>query len=307
MKDTIDRFNPQAKLASNENFTKFLKGDKVYPVNVEISPSHTCQAQCDWCFYAGTHVKKSVGMMDKSILITLIKDLKELGLKALSWTGGGEPTLHPDLPELIELAHSLGIKQGMFTNALSKIEYNPSLFEWIRVSNTDKPWPIKNLEYLRKHTKILGMAYNYTGNDEEVKGALEIGKRSGVDYVQVRQALNLRGLVTDREPPEIDDPLLFITKYKFDDSSNPHGYSKCYGFNFVPFIWYNGNVDVCGYMRNEGKPYTLGNLKEKKIKQILDEAPRFVPVKETCQVCCKNHLINKLVNNSLNLKDKDFV
>lgn len=305
--DAIDRFNPQAKLAAQENFVKFLKGEKVYPVNIEISLSHTCDAVCSWCFYAGTHVKKSAGMMEKDILIKLVKDLAELKVKAISWTGGGEPTLHPDFPELVDLAYSLGIKQGLFTNALLKAKYDPTKFEWIRVSNTNRAWNLKNIEYLRKHTKILGMAYNYAGNDDEVKESLKVGNEAKVDYVQVRQALNLRGLVTERVPPPIDDPLLFVTKYKFDNSSNPHGYSKCYGFNFVPFVWYNGNVDVCGYMNKHGAPYTLGNLNEKGIKQIFDEAPRHVPVVGTCQVCCKNHEINKLINNAIELKDPEFV
>ena len=305
--DTIDRFNPQAKLASQENFLKFLKGEKVYPINIEISLSHTCNAHCSWCFYTNTHVAKKEGMMDKDILFQLVQDLSELGIKAISWTGGGEPTLHPDFSEVVDLTDSLGIKQGLFTNALLKAEYDPAKFEWIRISNTDKDWNIKNIEYLRSKAKVLGLAYNYSGNDKEVKDALEIGNDIKVDYVQVRQALNLRGYVTERKPPEINDPLLFITKYKFDNSSNPHGYSKCYGFNFVPFVWYNGNVDVCGYMNKHGKPYTLGNLKEKRVKQIFDESPRHVPVVGTCQVCCKNHEINKLINNAMELKDKEFV
>jgi organic radical activating enzyme len=303
----FDRFNPQLKLASNENFSKFLRGEKVYPINIEISPSHTCNAKCPWCFYAGTHIKKNIGMMDTKILIQLINDLAKLGLKSFTWTGGGEPTLHPDFSKLSKLVHSHGIKQGLFTNALLKPTYDPLLFEWIRVSNTERDWPEANIKWLRDKTKVLGMAYNYAGNDEEVYESLRIGKEIKVDYVQIRQALNLRGLVTERQPPNIKDPILFITKYKFDDSSNPHGYTKCYGFNFVPFVWYNGNVDVCGYMNKCGAPYTLGNLNFKSIKEIMDEAPRHVPVVGTCQVCCKNHLINKLVNEALELKDGEFV
>jgi len=303
----LDRFNPQLKLASDERFSQFLRGEKVYPINIEVSPSHTCNAKCPWCFYAGTHVKKNIGMMNTDILVKMINDLAQLGLKALTWTGGGEPTLHPHFPDLVRLVADHNIKQGLFTNALLKPAYDPLHFEWIRVSNTDREWPVENIKWLRPRTKVLGMAYNYAGNDEEVHESLRIGKEAKVDYVQVRQALNLRGLVTDRPPPEINDPILFITKYKFDDSANPHGYTKCYGFNFVPFVWYNGNVDVCGYMNKCGAPYTLGNINFKPIKQILDEAPRHVPVVGTCQVCCKNHLINKAINEALELKDKEFV
>jgi len=303
----LDRFNPQLKLVSDEKFNKFLRGEKVYPINIEISPSHTCNAKCPWCFYAGTHIKKNVGMMNTEILKECLNDLKELDVKAITWTGGGEPTIHPNFSELIELASQLEFKQGLFTNALAKPIYNPLLFEWIRVSNTDREWPIENIKLLRKNTKSLGMAYNYAGDDDAVKESLKIGKEIKVDYVQIRQALNLRGLITDRHPPDIKDPILFITKYKFDDSNNPHGYSKCYGYHFVPFIWYNGNIDVCGYMNKCGVPYTIGNLHVKRIKQILDDVPRSVPVVGNCQVCCKNHLINKIINEALELKDKEFV
>jgi MoaA/NifB/PqqE/SkfB family radical SAM enzyme len=303
----LDRFNPQLKLASDERFSKFLRGEKVYPINIEVSPSHTCNAKCPWCFYAGTHVKKNIGMMDTAVLTKFLNDAANLGVNAITWTGGGEPTLHPDFAAMSELVHALGMKQGLFTNALLKPTYNPSLFEWIRVSNTERAWPTENIQWLRSKTRVLGMAYNYAGNDEEVHTSLRVGKEAKVDYVQIRQALNLRGLVTTRQPPAIQDPLLFITYYKFDDSPNPHGYKQCYGFNFVPFVWYNGNVDVCGYMNKCGSPYTLGNLHHKSFKEIMDEAPRSVPVVGACQVCCKNHLINKTINEALELKDKEFV
>lgn len=303
----LNRFNPQLKLASDENFSKFIREQKIYPINIEISPSHTCNASCPWCFYAGTHVKKNIGMMDTDLWRTLIKDLSQLKVKAITYTGGGEPTLHPDFPEMVQLGYELGLKQGLFTNALLTPKYDPFLFEWIRVSNTDKEWPVKNLKYLRNKTSVLGMAYNYAGNDDEVKESLKIGKEVKADYVQIRQALNLRGLVTNRLPPDLKDPLMFVTYYKFDDSANPHGYTKCYGYHFVPFVWYNGNVDVCGYMDKCGIPYTLGNLHEKPLKQILDESPHSVPVTENCQVCCKNNEINKMINSALNLEDKEFV
>jgi MoaA/NifB/PqqE/SkfB family radical SAM enzyme len=246
-------------------------------------------------------------ILDREIALTLIKDMADLSVQAVTWTGGGEPTLHPDFPQLCATAHEAGLEQGLFTNALAPPKYDPSLFKWIRVSNTDKAWNLKNLSALRTRAKVLGMAVNYTGDHEVVHEALRVGKEIGVDYVQVRQALSLHGFVTSRPPPVIDDPLLFVTSYKFEDSANKHGYSKCYGFNFVPFIWHNGDVDVCGYHPKKGGPYTLGNLKQTRLAAILAAAPRHVPVIESCQVCCKNHEINKLVNKALDVTDINFV
>jgi MoaA/NifB/PqqE/SkfB family radical SAM enzyme len=302
-----ERFNPQMKLARHGEFYDFLEGKKIYPINIEVSPCHTCNATCPWCFYAGTHGKLKSSTLDKSVGIQLIEDLAYVGTKAITWTGGGEPSLHPDFPEFTRHAHESGLEQGLFTNGLLMPRYDPSLFKWIRVSNTDKSWNEGVLSKLRETSKVLGMALNYVGNDEEVMEALSIGEKVGVDYVQVRQALELRGLVTEREPPKIDHPLLMVTLYKFGDSSNPHGYEKCFGFNFVPFVWHDGNVDVCGYHRGKGGELTLGNLHSQRFKEIIDNAPEYVKVRSDCQVCCKNHEINKLVNQAKDLKDVNFV
>lgn len=304
-----NRFNPQLKLASNERFSQFIAGKPVYPINIEISPSNVCDAICEWCFYKGTHTKPNKGAyIDIGVLETLIKDLRSLDVKAISWTGGGEPTLHPDFKRITDLANDLGFKQGLFTNALHKsgIKYSPEHFTWIRVSNTDRDWNIDNLKSLRDRCKVLGLAVNYDGNDEVVVRAEEVGEEVNVDYIQIRQALNLRGLITERLPPKFVSSKTFLTTYKFDDSSNPHGYTECYGYHFVPFIWHDGSVDVCGYMKKvEG--YSLGNIYDKPIKKIFDEAPRHVPVINTCQVCCKNHEINKSVNAALKLEDREFI
>lgn len=237
----------------------------------------------------------------------MLADFKDCGGKAVSWTGGGEPTLHPRFPLFVQSAAINGLKQGMFTNALSKPHYNPESFEWIRVSNTDKPWPVTHMKEIRQRAKTLGMALNYTGDDSEVYKAIAVAHEVEVDYLQVRPALNLRGLMTDRKPPQIDDPILFVTNYKFEDCNNAHGYEKCYGHNFMPFVWHDGSVDACAYHRSRGAPYTLGNLHQKRWREIFVSAPAHVPVISECQVCCRNHETNKAVNQALQLENREFV
>lgn len=302
------RFNPQIKLATHRQFQEFVAGGKVYPINYEVCPTHVCQAKCSWCFYAGTHLSMAPdSVMDFNIAKDMMLDMFHMHTKAITWSGGGEPTLHPRFRELVEMAHWNDLKQGLFTNGLSMPKYNPGLMEWIRVSNTDRDWNVNVLKELRQSAKVLGMAINYVGDDAGIHRALEVADLVGVDYVQVRQALALRGYLTDRKPPEIDHPKLMITKYKFEDCTQPHQYQECFGFNFVPFIWHDGDVDVCGYHRKKGAPYTLGNLHQLRLSHIMKRTPRSVPVCGSCQVCCKNHEINKIVNMALSLKDPHFV
>lgn len=303
------RFQPQSKLALSDRFIPFIKGRKVYPEHLEISICHACDAHCDFCWYAGTHLKMGPdSLMDwEKIGRKLISDFRDIGGKAISWTGGGEPTLHPDFPKFLQIGRLCRLKMGLFTNAHRKPQYDPSYLEWIRVSGTDRKWPVENIKWLRERSKAIGMALNYTGDDDAVRTALAVGHETGVDYVQVRPALKLKGLVTEREPPQIEDPLLFITEYKFSDCSQPHSYSSCYGHNFQPFIWHSGRVTVCAYHPDAGSPYTLGELTVKPLMQILDEAPRSVPVIATCQVCCRAHECNKMVNSALAAEHAEFV
>lgn len=46
----------------------------------------------------------------------ILRDAADIGIKAITWTGGGEPTAHPDHLELFREALDLGIECGLNTN-----------------------------------------------------------------------------------------------------------------------------------------------------------------------------------------------
>jgi hypothetical protein len=185
-------------------------------------------------------------------------------------------------------------------------KYDPAQLDWIRVTMTDKPYKPECIKPLRA-AKTLGFAFNYAGpqDDAYLWQTLKLATEMDADYVQLRPALAFHGKTVDIEPPPFTHPLLQVTDYKFEDAKKPHGYAACEGYHFVPFIWEDGNVDVCAYMRkHEG--YTLGNLYKDSLRDILDRAPASVPVHANCQVCCKNHEINKAIHHARQLQDKDF-
>jgi hypothetical protein len=232
----------------------------------------------------------------------MLKFLDEYSGKAISWTGGGEPTLHPDF----ELFNKTKVSQGLFTNGLNvkKIE-----MDWIRVSKTNYPWNVGNLRRLRDMTPVLGMCINYRGksnNDEKtIQEALDIADIVGANYVQVRPALFQGDIPTFIDEPKIKHPKLIVSDYKFEEAKVKRDYSICEGFHFVPFIWENGDVDVCGYHPND-KKFNLGNLYKESFLDIMEKAPSYVQL-DNCQRCCKNHEINKAINYMRNLEDINFV
>jgi len=289
------RFEPGLKLARHKRLVDYLNGEKIFPINIEISPSGICNAHCDWCFYKDSPDNH---LIDTKLMLKTIKELESFA-QAITWTGGGEPTLHPDFRKFIKT----NLKQGLFTNGL-KVNYDPSIFEWIRVSKTDKDWPVKNIKKLRK-CKTLGMCINYLGNDEAIKEGLKVARKVKADYLQVRPALNVGNNLTFVKRPNLQDKLLLLTDYKFEECSKERTYDRCEGFHFVPFIWQDGDVDVCAYHKGD-KKFNLGNLYQNDLMSILQNAPEYVKVKD-CQICCKNHEINKLISNMRKLEDVAFV
>lgn len=292
-----DKFNPQVKLTRHKELNDYLDGNFIYPINTEISVSGRCQANCKECFYSGNQSKQ---IIDKNIFL---KFLDEYNGKAITWTGGGEPTLHPDF-ELFNKRTK--VSQGLITNSLSVRNVK---MDWIRVSKTNEPWNTGNLRRLRDMTSSLGLCINYknkSNNDEKtIQESLDIADRLGLDYVQVRPALNSGDIPTFVDKPKIVHPKLIVSDYKFEEARRERDYKMCEGFHFVPFIWENGDVDVCGYHPKD-KRYNLGNLYKESFINIINKSPDYILL-DNCQRCCKNHEINRVIHYMRNLEDVNFV
>jgi len=317
-KDNL-RFQPWLKTARHPQLVEYLEGNTIFPIEVEISPSRGCNAKCPKCFYG--QIEDRIGgpkFFKESRMESLAEEFAILGIKSVDWSGGGEPTLHPSFDKFAEWMNQNGIKQGLFTNALETIKYDPTLFEWIRVTKTNKDLNESSLKDLRS-CKTLGICINYKGkeDDKDVKNALNIaeklhdlGKNLNYEtYVQVRPALETHGKKVNIKPPNIQHPLLQTLVYKFSDSNSDKLYKNCEGYHFIPWIWQDGEVDVCSHHRKRVE-FNLGNLyaegKQGRFKYIMENAPASVKVAKDCQVCCKVHETNSLINAMKNLKDPDF-
>ena len=140
-------FNPQAKILCNmDRAVEHLQTGYTSPVLVEVDPSNACNHACSFCLSSYIHFSKYKGtetfsraVMPREMLLNLCKDFVEMGVRAVNWTGGGEPTLNKHLKEAIQYCGSNGIKMGMFTNSVlfEKRDLYEALVDnmtWVRVS-----------------------------------------------------------------------------------------------------------------------------------------------------------------------------
>ena len=123
------------------NATKLLKhmdrlqiiqdGGRPKPVMFHMSPSNPCNLTCSFCCFANRAMKD---MLTLDQMKSAIDQFADLGVLGMEFTGGGEPTLHPQLDEAIAHAHSRGLKIGVCTNGsqLKKVK-NWHMLSWVRL------------------------------------------------------------------------------------------------------------------------------------------------------------------------------
>lgn len=117
------------------------------PVHVQLVLSDLCNQDCGFCAYrmsAGLSNelfpdgarKNPNRMIPTPKAEEIIDDCAELGVKAIQFTGGGEPTMHPDHLALFARAQAHGIATALVTNSVNLDTTHPAVraMTWVRVS-----------------------------------------------------------------------------------------------------------------------------------------------------------------------------
>ncbi|MAF42555.1 MAG: hypothetical protein CMI54_00105 [Parcubacteria group bacterium] len=118
-------FNPQAKIIANvDRAIEFFETGNTAPVLLEVDPSNACNHGCYFCISSYIHLPESKdletydrSLMSRDMLMSLCQDSIDMNVRAINWTGGGEPTLNRHLKDAIEfIGTNSDIQMGMFTN-----------------------------------------------------------------------------------------------------------------------------------------------------------------------------------------------
>ena len=115
---------------------KWMKGENIYPIEIEISPSGSCNHRCIFC--AVDYVGYQPSFLDKDIILRDISQMSKRGLKSVICSGEGEPLLNKDMPEIANGIKACGVDVAMSTNGVlfteEKVKECLSAFTWVRYS-----------------------------------------------------------------------------------------------------------------------------------------------------------------------------
>lgn len=142
MKKVMPPYSDKKILMHPEKIKDLLDGKRTAPIYVRLKPTNVCNQRCYYCGYADDQVFDS-RKVDRRESIPwekmqeLISDFKEMGVKAVTFSGGGEPLVYHSIIPTLKLIKDSGIDYAMITNAQElKGEKAELLAEakWIRVS-----------------------------------------------------------------------------------------------------------------------------------------------------------------------------
>lgn len=95
---------------------KWKNKELFIPPFVEVSPISYCNQKCKFCYTTG--LMKKLEKMETETLKKLFTEFCDVGIKGLRIQGIGEPTLHPDLAECINLAGAKDLDIALTTNGV---------------------------------------------------------------------------------------------------------------------------------------------------------------------------------------------
>ncbi|KAF0225616.1 MAG: Fe-S [Rhodospirillaceae bacterium] len=134
----------QLKFLRFQDHLNALRDQKVVaPVHIRIKPTNRCNHNCWYCAYRVDNLQLGDGMdledeipVDKMMQIT--DDIIAMGVKAVTFSGGGEPLLYKALPDVIDRLAGAGIKVAALSNGANLRGRMADAFAehgtWLRVS-----------------------------------------------------------------------------------------------------------------------------------------------------------------------------
>lgn len=276
--------------------------DEFNPIAIEVHPTAMCNHRCIHCSYKERNECRV--SISKEIMDQLVDSIIKMKIRAVYFSGGGEPTLYPGLAEYIGKLHANEIECSIITNGscfeqmglisiADKLNYiavsvpgvDTDTFKTITgTENLDKVLDLpKKIKEMHEDTSpIIGSRIVLTNkNYKQVKEFLSIIKEKEFDYALFKVVRdyedNGQGLSKSEEEylkEEIngfDNPDENFTNVKsiFNYKTLPDFKNKCWvnQYGMLANVSTDGRV-YPNIVEIDKEDYCIGNLYEEKLEDM---------------------------------------
>lgn len=296
-----------------EKIYNWLNGREITPITVQFHPSNKCNQKCIYCI---SENQKDNALITCNDALKIIDKLSSIDVQGITYSGGGEPTLHPDFGCFINYSIQKNIKVGVVTNGVflddQLIHIIVKNSTWLRFSidsvvedtyyehrgHRDLENVINNVRKVVEKKKLLKSPITIGAqtvvtekNYQDINITANILKKIGVDYYQVRPAENLtyndelylsilnEMIIAKNEYENETYKVIISDKWKLIESKalkRERAYRKCWCYPFIGTIDAHGDIYICCHMAQ------------------IKESDKF----------CYGNLISDPINRILNKREK---
>ena len=346
----MNKFSNEKAVWHIERIQQLREKKDIIPTHVQIILSDLCNQNCHFCAYrmdGGFSTEQfgddkgnrnPVRFIPTAKVKEILDDCARLGANAIEFTGGGEPTVHPDCFEIIEYAQKLGLQTGLVTNGV-RLKQCAAVenLTWLRISldagdaatyeriRESKAWKqvMKNLVYAGSLEKpYVGVGFVITReNYKELAAATKLTKEAGIDYIRISAMFSTLGHayydgIEDVILQQIEESVayndenfkavnFYNDRVKDLDDGKPD-YKFCGEQQFVLYIGGNQKIYTC-CTNAYTKHGEIGDISNQSFATWLNTTRRYDFDATSCHHCQFNQK-NRVINWMLSTPDHiDFV
>lgn len=289
-------------------------GTPVSPVYVRLKPTNVCNHHCAYCTYGSGDTRQrnanrdSVDARDTipwEKLEAILTDMGELGVKAVTFSGGGEPLTYPRIRDAVAVLRQYDVDTSLITNGQLLSGENAEAFydaKWVRIS-FDSPDEkiycslrnvpaeafqtvcanIKSFSENKAENCVLGINFVVSeANHKCVYDAAGLLKNLGADNIKfaavVSETKGYHAGIKDEVISQIhraiidfsDNSFQVINNYEndwMDKNFSTQPFGHCYTCRLVTAIGADQKVYLC-HTRAYDSGAVVGDLKEQSFRDI---------------------------------------
>lgn len=329
-----------------EKLNSFLENKITSPVYIRIKPTNKCNHNCNFCSYDPLQgdllIRDELNRTDeipKEKMHETIDNLREMGVKAVTYSGGGEPLIYLHIEETMQRTLDYGINLSIITNGQKLNGKKADILSqanWVRVSSdasdaksfseirrVPEEWFYELTANIRNFAKIknpeceLGINFVvHKNNSSQIYRGAGHFKNLGCNHIKITPMWisNFR----EYHKPIKESVLEQIAKAKqdFQDknfnvydtyegdfsgvSVSERGYNRCYIMQTTPVIAANCKVYFC-HDKAYASSGILGSIKDKSFKDLwFSKEAAEIFKKFNPKESCQHHCANDSKNILVN-------
>lgn len=291
-----------------------LNNDKIMaPIHIRIKPTNVCAHNCWYCAYKAKDMQLGQDMSQKDYIpekkmMEIIDDIIEMEVKAVTFSGGGDPFYYPFLLKTVKKLANSPVKFASLTNGVQLKGELAEVFAqhatWVRISMDG--WDNESYAHYRgvkedEFTKVInnmgnfkklgGKCYlgvNYIidkGNYNHVYDFIKRLKEIGVDSVKVSPCIvsnegkesnayhqtlfqKVKEQIKRIKSDLIDDSFEMFDAYHELDEKFAKDYTWCPYLQILSVIGADSNVYSCQDKAYNLKEGLIGSIKDQRFKDF---------------------------------------